>query len=197
MGLFLRKNYLFRCWDCLSLLNWIKGLTLSLLLKLPPRKLEPWFVLWRFFLMLLCISIIVPYDLAWNTVVMSELVPLAATLLDKLQNWMWRTLGPSLAASLEPLAHRWNVANLSLLYIGITLVDVHLNWLNWFNFLILLGGLLVIPINYTTFLLPFLDVTRFLNRFLVCFNPNLGGLFRGLFWSGGGGKINPPLSKTR
>ena len=38
-------------------------LTLYLLLKLPPRKMEPWFVLWSFFLLrLLCISIILPYD---------------------------------------------------------------------------------------------------------------------------------------
>ena len=42
MGLFLRKNHILRC--CLgssSLLNWIRVLMLSLLLKLPPRKLEP------------------------------------------------------------------------------------------------------------------------------------------------------------
>ena len=41
MGLFLRKNHLLRCWGWPSLLNWIGVLTLSLLLKLPPRKLEP------------------------------------------------------------------------------------------------------------------------------------------------------------
>ena len=35
-------------------------------------------------------------------------------LLDKLQKWIGRTVGPSLATSLEPLAHRWNVASLSL-----------------------------------------------------------------------------------
>ena len=42
MGLFLRKNHLFRCWawSWPSVLNWIGTLTLSLLLKLPPRKLE-------------------------------------------------------------------------------------------------------------------------------------------------------------
>ena len=50
MGLFLRKNHHLRCWGWLSLLNWIGALTLSLLLKLPPRKWEPWFVLWSFFL---------------------------------------------------------------------------------------------------------------------------------------------------
>ena len=37
-------------------------------------------------------------------------------LLDKLQKWICRTVGPSLAASLQPLAHRGNVASLSLLY---------------------------------------------------------------------------------
>ena len=36
-------------------------------------------------------------------------------LLDKLQNWICRIVGPSLAASLEPLAHHRNVASLSLL----------------------------------------------------------------------------------
>ena len=35
-------------------------------------------------------------------------------LLDKLQKWICRTVGPSSAASLEPLAHRRNVANLTL-----------------------------------------------------------------------------------
>ena len=31
----------FKIWDLLSLLNWIGTLALSLLLKLPPRRLEP------------------------------------------------------------------------------------------------------------------------------------------------------------
>ena len=35
-------------------------------------------------------------------------------LLDKLQKWICRTVGPSLAASLEPLAHCCIVASLSL-----------------------------------------------------------------------------------
>ena len=60
-------------------------------------------------------------------------------LLDKLQKRICRTVGPSLAASLEPLVHRQKVCS-----IGITLVDVYLNWLNWFHFLILEGDLLVI-----------------------------------------------------
>ena len=37
-------------------------------------------------------------------------------LLDKLQKWICRTVGPSLAAFLEPLAHRRNVASLSIFH---------------------------------------------------------------------------------
>ena len=37
-------------------------------------------------------------------------------LLDKLQNRICRTVGPSIATSLEPLPHRRNVASLSLFY---------------------------------------------------------------------------------
>ena len=51
MGLFLRKNHILRCWGSIIFLNWIRVLILSLLRKLPPRKLEPWFVLWSLFLM--------------------------------------------------------------------------------------------------------------------------------------------------
>ena len=40
------------------------------------------------------------------------------------------------------------------------MVDVDLNLLNWFHFLILKGGLLVILIDCTIFLSPFVDVTR-------------------------------------
>ena len=36
--------------------------------------------------------------------------------LDKLQKWICRTAGPSLAASLEPLDHYQNLASLSLFY---------------------------------------------------------------------------------
>ena len=37
-------------------------------------------------------------------------------LLDKLQKWICRTVGPSLSASLEALAHHQNVAGLYLFY---------------------------------------------------------------------------------
>ena len=111
MGLFLRKNHLLRCWGWPSPLNWIGALTLSLLLKLPPGKSEPWFVLRIFFLMrLLCISINLPYDHAWNTVAGAP-----SCYLELLQQKrMCKIVGPLLAASLEPLVHRQNVASLSL-----------------------------------------------------------------------------------
>ena len=41
-------------------------------------------------------------------------------------------------------------------------VGVHLNWLNWFHFLILEGGLLVVLIDFMIFLSPFLDFTKYL-----------------------------------
>ena len=72
--------HLLRCRSRLSLLNWIRVLTLSLLLKVLLRKLEPWFVLWSFFLLrLFFICINLPYNHAWNIVVMSGLVLQVAT----------------------------------------------------------------------------------------------------------------------
>ena len=40
------------------------------------------------------------------------------------------------------------------------MVDVNVNWLNWFHFLILEEGQLIILIDCMIFLSPFLDVTR-------------------------------------
>ena len=118
MGLFLRKNQLLRCWGWIFLLSWIGALTLPLFLKLPSRKLEPWFVLWCFLpRRLYCISINLPYEHAWNTVVMSELALLVATLNCRIgYKKGMQTVGPSLAAPLDSLTHRRNVTSLSLFY---------------------------------------------------------------------------------
>ena len=85
--------------------------------------------------------------------------------LDKLQKQICR----SLAASLEPLAHCRNVASLSLFSIGIILVDVHLNWLNWFHLLILKGVLLVMLIECIIFVSPFLGCYKdvYVNSFFL------------------------------
>ena len=67
-------------------------------------------------------------------------------LLDKLQKRICRIVGPSLDASLEPLVHHRNVASLSLFYryyFGRCSSELALNW---FHFLFLEGGLLVILI---------------------------------------------------
>ena len=137
MGLFMRKNRLLRWWGWPSVLNWIGALTLSVLLKLPVQK----FALWSFFLRwLLCISINLPYAHVWNTVVTSRLVPLVAILLNP---WLITKIWPA-----------W------LFSIGITLVDVLQNWLNWCHFLFLEGGLLNILMDCMIFLSPSLDFTR-------------------------------------
>ena len=92
------------------------------------------------------------YDHAWNSVVMFGLVLVVATCNCCISYKIYRTVGPSLAASLETLAHRQNVASLSLLY-RYCFDIFFLNWLNWFHFIILEIGLLVILIDSITFLL--------------------------------------------
>ena len=52
-----------------------------------------------------------------------------------------------------------SLLNKGVFSIGITFVDIHLNWLNWFHFLIFKRGLPVILIDCMTLLSPFLDVT--------------------------------------
>ena len=75
-------------------------------------------------------------------------------LLEKPQKRIYRTVGLSFAASLEPLAHRQNVASLSLLY------RYYFDRCSSELVLFLEGGLLVILIDFVIFLSPFLDVTR-------------------------------------
>ena len=105
MGLLLRKNHLLRCSDWLSLINWIGALTLSLLQKVPPRKSEPY----------LYKSTIRPF-MEYCCHVWAGVRCCYMELLDKLQKPIYRTDGPSLATSLELLAHRRNVVSLSLFY---------------------------------------------------------------------------------
>ena len=82
--------------------------------KVPPRKLEPWFVLWSFFLLrLLCISINLPYDHAWITVIMAGLVLLVATWNCKIsyKNEYARLL----VLTLVPLLNSWFIVKCSQL----------------------------------------------------------------------------------
>ena len=157
MSLLSRKNDLLRCWNWLSILKWIGALTVSLLLILTSRKLEPWFVLGSFFLLrLLCVSFNLTYGHAWDT--MSGLVDLFASWNCEISyKNTCRTYGLSFAASLQCLAHCQNVASLTLFYryefgrcsLELAQLVPHLK-----------GGLLIILIDCIIFLSPFLDIAR-------------------------------------
>ena len=101
----LEQNYLLRCWDSRSLLNWIRALILSLLWKL-----------WSFFLVrLLFISVNLPSGLARNTVVMFAHRCWLLPGYNRQNKGVCRTVDFSRAASLASLVHLLNVTTLSLL----------------------------------------------------------------------------------
>ena len=58
-----------------------------------------------------------------------------------------------------------------------TLADIHVNWLNWFHFLILVGGLLVIMIDSLIFRSPLLVVIK---MFMSTFFPRTARLWNSL-----------------
>ena len=103
MGLFLKEKHLLRCWGWLSLLNWIGALIC------PMKFLSPEVALYLYK------STIRPC-MEYCGRVWAGVPSCFLDLLDKLQKRICRTVGPWLAASLEPLAHRRNVASLSLFY---------------------------------------------------------------------------------
>ena len=109
MGLFLRRNLL-RCWGCLSHLNWIGALTLSLLLRLLPRNWSLEASSWGCScLYKSTIRSYMDYCHTWAGAPSFYL-----ELLYKLQKPLCRTVAPSLVASFEPLTNRRNLASLSL-----------------------------------------------------------------------------------
>ena len=68
-----------------------------------------------------------------------------------------------LVLHLLPLLNPWLIVEMypaEVFSIDITLVDVHLNWINRFHFLVLKGDQLVIMTDCMIFQSPFLDVTR-------------------------------------
>ena len=115
MDLFLKKNYVLRAWDCLFLLNWIGTLTLSLLLKQSPRKVESW--------ALIRPVTFLPFEVAlylykctirpcteYCCHIWTGTPSCFLNKLDKLQKDVqgcW---------SLESLTYRWNVASLDLFF---------------------------------------------------------------------------------
>ena len=72
-------------------------------------------------------------------------------------------------APLETLAHCQNVASLSFHSIVITLIDVHLNWMNWFYLLILVAAPLILLIGCIIFVIfpgcfNYVNVNSFFSR---------------------------------
>ena len=115
MGLFLRKSHLLRCWRWPFLLNWIGGSYIISIAKTASKKIGALNRSMKF------LSPEVAMCLYRSTMEYCCHVWFGATschleLLDKLQKRICKTVGPSLATSLEPLGHRRNVTRLSLLY---------------------------------------------------------------------------------
>ena len=117
MGLFLRKNHLLRCWGWSSFLNWIG--VLIFVAKTASKKI------WALICSMKFLSPEVALYLSKSTLcpcmeyccfVWAGVPCCYLELLGKLQKQIYRTDGPSIAASLEPLAHLRNLASLSLFY---------------------------------------------------------------------------------
>ena len=109
MGLFLRKNHLLRYWCWFSLLNWIGSHIISIA-KAVSKKIGTLIGSMNFLS-----PIIWPY-MEYCCHVWAGTPSCYLELSSKLQKWLCRTVGPSLVASLEPLAHPQNIASLSLFY---------------------------------------------------------------------------------
>ena len=106
-------------------------------------------------------------------------------LLHKLQKWICRIAGPSLATSVEPLAHRWKVATLSLFYRHyFGKCSSELTQLVPLPFS--QGGLFIILIDCMIFQSPFLHVTRMSMStvsFLTRLDPGILCLWNAFLWS--------------
>ena len=158
MGLFLRKNNLLRCWGLTFSFKLDWGSYIISIAKTVSKKIGALICSMKF------LSAEVALYLYKSTMrpcmeyccrVWAGAPNCYLELLDKLQKRKCGTVGPSLAASVEPLAHRRNVASLSVFYryyfgrCSSELVQ-----------LVLEGGLLVILIGCMIFMSPFKDITR-------------------------------------
>ena len=162
----LHKNIqlmLLRCWGWLSLLRWIGALTLSLA-KTATKKIEALICSMKFLSSgLLCVSIILTFSHAWIPIVMSGLA-FGVTTWNCQITCKNRYVG-LLILHLLPLSNHWLclsriiIKTQSVFSKSITSVDVPRNWLNWFSFLIVEGGLLVILIDCMIFLSLLQDIS--------------------------------------
>ena len=107
--------------------------------------MECQFLQWSwYFLRLLSISINLPYCLAWKIVIMFRLVLL-------ITNWIYWTSYENKHVKLLVLhlllLNSWLIVKMHpnniVFSIGLTSVDVHLKWMNWFYFLIFIPCLVM------------------------------------------------------
>ena len=103
IGLFLKKNHLLRCWDSFSSkLNWI--LYTASVTKITSKKTGALICSMKFLLLrLLFIST------KYSCNVWAGAPGCYLDILDKLQKQIFRTVNPSLAASLDTLTHHQNI----------------------------------------------------------------------------------------
>ena len=116
MPLFSKENHLLRFLDFLSLLTWTGVVALSPLLKLPPKKLRlDWLCEFRSpeVALYLCKSTLRPC-MEYFCHVWAGAPSCYLNMLDKLHKRVFRNVEFSLSASLEPLAHRRNIAILGI-----------------------------------------------------------------------------------
>ena len=129
MGLYLKKeNSSFKMLGWLFFLNWTGTLAISLLLKLRSKKIGAFISSIKFLSPEVALYL---NKSAMYKIILSCLAGAPSCyseLLDKLQKRICRIADPSLAAFLESLAHRRNIASLSLFF----RYWFGLNRLNWF-----------------------------------------------------------------
>ena len=88
-------------------------------------------------------------------------------MLNKAQKQIFRTVGTTLAAPLNPCL----VVVMGRTYIfftGVILVDVHLKWLSSFHIFILVRGLLVFLVGCMIFLSPYLSIIKMSMSIVSC-----------------------------
>ena len=110
MGLLFKKNHLLKCWGCLSLLNWI-GLLHYLKLhyaKTASKKIGALFCSMKFLspeVAVYLYSCTIQPCIEYCCHVWAGARSHYLKMLDKMKKQIFWTFGPSLAVSLEPLAH--------------------------------------------------------------------------------------------
>ena len=132
MGSFLKKNDLLRYWSNLSKLNWIRALILTIA-KTVSKKIETLISCLKF----LCLEVALYFFKGTIRPCMENYLRWCIKLfyswniLDKLQKRVCRTVALSLISLMNP-CFVVEMYLVEVFFIGITLVDLYLNYLNCF-----------------------------------------------------------------